>query len=308
MMIEIEKIDALMKAELAATCPLDDVARSLLASGGKRLRARLTLFLAEVLGIHSDQAIPWALANEILHNASLVHDDIQDRDRFRRGRPTVWAEHGLELAISLGDHLLMKPFLLVQKIPVAAEARLDLQGYIAQTVSRMAKAQVDEYRLTVTSPNLKSDYLQVISDKTSALFELPVIGLCRLAGLSATESRQWVKAFQKLGEYFQILDDLKDIRGLKGKPNRGADLCEGKISAIVVAYVAMRPEKAEELQSILKSRCVSVEEVDHWLREFDDSGAIRFVESWLKELWIEFESLLPQKLQESKIREMVCVP
>ena len=281
--------------QLGETHAVDALARELLAAGGKRLRSKLTLELADLMDIPSTLALPWAAANELLHSASLIHDDVQDRDQSRRGRPTLWSEHGVEVAVSTGDYLLMKPFCLVTELDVAAEVRCKLIQLICDAVSRMAVAQVQERVLLkrLGDVSLRPQYLEVISGKTSALFELPVAGLSLLAGQDETERQHLVTSFRRLGQYFQILDDLKDVLGLKGKPERGADLREGKVSALVSAYLEIRPERAGQLGRFLIGPERGHEEIAHWLGEFEDAGAIEATRVWLEKVWGEFEDALP---------------
>ncbi|MEQ1877505.1 MAG: polyprenyl synthetase family protein, partial [Bdellovibrionia bacterium] len=89
--------------------PMGPIIEEQLASGGKRLRARLALSAMECFGGRAESAIPWAAACEFLHNATLIHDDIQDGDKVRRGKPTVWVLHGTPQAINAGDLMLMLP-------------------------------------------------------------------------------------------------------------------------------------------------------------------------------------------------------
>ena len=284
-----------LEHQLSGSHSVDDLSRGLLAAGGKRVRSRLTLELAAMMEIPEDVALPWAAANELLHSASLVHDDIQDRDLYRRGRPTLWSEHGVEVAISVGDYLLMKPFCLVNAMTVSCETRVGLGQLICDAVSRMAVAQVQE-RLLLTrlgESSVRPHYLEVISGKTSALFELPVAGLSLIAGQSEEDRAHLVDSFRRLGHYFQILDDLKDVLGLKGKPERGADLREGKVSALVSAYLELRPHHAASLGAFLGGPRREADAIAHWLGEFEAAGAIEATWAWLEKLWTEFEDALP---------------
>ena len=90
-----------------------------LDTGGKRLRAKLTLQLAELFHIDHHDALQWALAVELLHNATLIHDDIQDGDRTRRNRPTTWSIHGVPQAINAGDLGLMLPYQCIVFLRIA---------------------------------------------------------------------------------------------------------------------------------------------------------------------------------------------
>lgn len=288
-------LDHYLKHQLSGDHSVDELSRSLLAAGGKRIRSRLTLELAAMMDVAQDVALPWAAANEMLHSASLVHDDIQDRDLHRRGRPTLWSEHGVEVAISVGDHLLMKPFCLVNAIALPPETRVGLAQLICDAVSRMAVAQVQERLLLkrLGESSVTPHYLEVISGKTSALFELPVAGLSLIAGQDEDERARLVDSFRRLGHYFQILDDLKDVLGMKGKPERGADLREGKVSALVSAYLELRPHHAERLGAFLSGPRREAAGIAHWLGEFETAGAIDATWAWLEKLWAEFEDALP---------------
>jgi geranylgeranyl pyrophosphate synthase len=92
-------------------------------TGGKRLRALLPLMVAEALGKEAASMVPFGAACEMLHNATLVHDDLQDGDRQRRGRDTVWARFGAPHAINLGDAMFYYAVLLVQRVEATAEDR-----------------------------------------------------------------------------------------------------------------------------------------------------------------------------------------
>ena len=120
-----------------------------LATGGKRLRARLALAACQALGGSAKDAIDWAAAVELLHNASLVHDDIQDGDRTRRGKPALWVTHGAAQAINTGDLLLMLPFRALADY--SAETQASLVQILASYAERTARGQIRELRLTASA-------------------------------------------------------------------------------------------------------------------------------------------------------------
>src|SRR5690349_12844089 len=99
-----------------------DVGLSHLETGGKRLRARLALAATAALGADSRGAIGWAAACEMLHNATLIHDDLQDGDRVRRGKPTAWVRYGQNQAINGGDLMLILPFAAIGEVRAPAPA------------------------------------------------------------------------------------------------------------------------------------------------------------------------------------------
>jgi geranylgeranyl diphosphate synthase type I len=102
-----------------------------LASGGKRLRASLALCATRALGGSPCAGVAWAAACEMLHNASLVHDDLQDGDTLRRGQPTVWSRYGAAQAVNVGDLMLMLPFLALEHGPIDDGVRWRLSRLLA---------------------------------------------------------------------------------------------------------------------------------------------------------------------------------
>ncbi|MEO1336111.1 MAG: polyprenyl synthetase family protein, partial [Myxococcota bacterium] len=112
-----------------------------LFTGGKRLRAKLALASLDALDGPSEAAIPWAAACELLHNATLVHDDLQDGDPVRRGRFAVWVRHGQAQAINAGDLLLMLPFIALEHVPANDSVRWQLSRAIARRAEQTVRGQ-----------------------------------------------------------------------------------------------------------------------------------------------------------------------
>ena len=133
----LSRVEARM-TELAGDRLIDPAAAMVcehLDTGGKRLRARLALASCQALGGTAEDAVDWAAAVELLHNASLIHDDIQDGDRTRRGRPALWTKYGAAQAINTGDLLLMLPFRALNRYPAEAQAALE---HLTQRFGRIA--------------------------------------------------------------------------------------------------------------------------------------------------------------------------
>ena len=113
----LETIDKMMQDVLQVDLdPAAAIAGEHLSTGGKRLRARLAMETGVRLGAEGKEILPWAAACELLHNATLVHDDLQDGDRVRRGQPTMWVKHGPAQAINAGDLMWVAPYLALEKL------------------------------------------------------------------------------------------------------------------------------------------------------------------------------------------------
>jgi geranylgeranyl pyrophosphate synthase len=203
-------------------------AAAVVDAGGKRLRPLLALLVAgDGPGPGSAEErslLVSAAAVELVHVATLVHDDVLDRAPLRRGLATIWAQDGAEAAVGSGDALLAAAFRAV-----ADEAQAPVAGVLATAASSLAAGELmqraDAYRLDVTPERYE---LRVIG-KTAALFE----AACRIGGLHGDVPEEEAGAIGRdLGVAFQLLDDLLDIEGdpaVTGKA-RGTDLLDGTVT------------------------------------------------------------------------------
>lgn len=253
---------------------LGGMAQEHLATGGKRLRARLALAAATALGAPEDAALAWATACELAHNATLVHDDVQDGDPVRRGQPTVWKRHGVAQAINAGDLLFMVPYTAVlqaEHSPVTASLCAALANFLGTVI----RGQALECSLLAAGATERPVYERMIRGKTSALFELPVYGAALIAGHGADAAAALTRPFAPLGMLFQMQDDTLDLYGDKGREAPGSDIREGKISALVVEHLARAPADRPWLLNILRTERDATREADvlEVMRRFVASGA-----------------------------------
>ena len=232
---------------------LYDAAGHLIVHGGKRLRPYMVIKSCEILGGKMNNALPAASAVEMIHNFTLVHDDIMDNDEMRHGVQTVHKKFGMPIAILAGDVLFSKAFQVVSESKLKEHA-------IAQLISRLAKACVDvcegqllDIRMAGQgrNPNEK-EYIEMISKKTAALFDVS----CAMGAICATGKTTDVtnlSAFgRNLGIAFQITDDLIGIMGdpkITKKPV-GNDIREGKKSLPIL--MAIKLAKGKDKKAILK--------------------------------------------------------
>jgi len=262
--------------ELAGDRAVDPGARMVrehLGAGGKRLRARLALAACHALGGYAEDAIDWAAAVELLHNASLIHDDIQDGDRTRRGEPALWARYGAAQAINTGDLLLMLPFRALNRYP--AEAQAALVQILAEYAESTARGQIRELALTASPDKGWGDYFDAVSGKTGTLFALPVRGAAELAGLMPEEAQELASALSSIGVIYQLQDDLLDLFDEKGRRPRGSDIYEGRLSAVVLTHLDLHPEDGPALFEVLgKPREETTpREVSDLINRFIEDGA-----------------------------------
>jgi len=249
-----------------------------LQSGGKRVRARLALAAVEALGSSRQDGIAWGAAVETLHNATLVHDDIQDGDMLRRGEPTLWVRHGMPQAINAGDLMLMMPTILLEHLAVPDAVRWNLALALARRAASTVRGQAEEMALTHSRRIDWKSYLHAVAGKTGQLLALPVEGAALLAGRTAEEAAQLGEEFVRLGVIFQLQDDARDLYAEKGR-GRGSDLREGKCSALVVAHLGLHPEDEGWLVDLLltpRARTADAD-IDRAITAFREGGALHEV-------------------------------
>ncbi len=218
---------------------LGEAGSSTLAAGGKRLRPLLVLLAARNTGPLDGAVTRAAAAVELLHMATLVHDDVLDGAELRRGLPTVARTYGDQMAISTGNYLLAQAFAeLAGSGDAAAVAEL---SEVAWGLSEGERLQADDaFRTTVSV----DDYLHRCRLKTADLFSAACRLGARMSGLG-DETVEALGAFgDSLGLSFQMLDDILDLTGdeaVTGK-RRGADLRDGTVTLPIVLAIATRPD------------------------------------------------------------------
>jgi geranylgeranyl pyrophosphate synthase len=204
---------------------LAEHAGATIAAGGKRLRPLLVLVAAGPPPGPADDLVRAAVAVELVHSATLVHDDVLDAADLRRGRPTVWAAAGRDMAVAVGDLLFSRAF-----AEIALTGSLEAVRALSRASSALAEGELLQ-REDAWNPGVPVErYLRRCELKTAALFE----AACELgAGHGAPAALEGLRAFGRgIGLAFQLLDDVLDVSGppeRTGKP-RGTDLLDGTVT------------------------------------------------------------------------------
>jgi len=233
---------------------LANMCRYHMGTGGKRLRALLPLLVAEALKVNPSYLVPFGAACEMLHNATLVHDDLQDGDQVRRGQETVWSRYGTSQAINLGDAMFYYTLLLVHRIDFPRARRVATSRRLLHETLRVIEGQELEFKLKQSASPTLADYFTMVQGKTSGLFALPIAGAAELCGPPAEVLEGLQEAARHMGVLFQIQDDVLDLYADKGRDEQGSDIREGKRSILVVhALENAAPERARWLREVLDS-------------------------------------------------------
>jgi geranylgeranyl diphosphate synthase type I len=220
-------------------------------AGGKGVRPALAVLSAEAAGADAAAGVPGAVAVELVHNFSLLHDDVIDGDRERRHRPTVWALYGVGPAVLVGDALLtLGHQVLLEHGPTGAAASTELSDAVAAMIGGQADDMAFEGRSDVTS----DECLGMVAGKTGALLSCAAAIGSVLVGAPATVVAALRSYGAHLGVAFQAVDDILGIWGdpeRTGKP-RGNDLSTRKKSLpVVFALDADDRDRAGELRRLL---------------------------------------------------------
>ncbi|MEE6249940.1 MAG: polyprenyl synthetase family protein [Bdellovibrionota bacterium] len=271
---------------------------------GKLLRPQMTFDLLVALGVSDTNAEQWALITELIHNASLIHDDLQDEDEYRRGQKSYWAQFGMVSAINAGDFLIMKSSHAIGDLEVADDVKWKLNQILMNCSMELVRGQELELELEHTADiDLWDRYLDCISKKTSSLFLMAVQAAAYLSEVKL-DLASLEEVFAQYGKCFQLYDDLIDLIGDKGREKSANDLREGKWSSLVIRYILENGSKKEELRQFLKKNRKDVcdESVNFWVKEFLESGVIDFskneIRQSLKQLKLSIKKS-PKKIEEN---------
>ncbi|MBO4475231.1 MAG: polyprenyl synthetase family protein [Bacteroidales bacterium] len=233
----------LIRDSLRSDIPLlEKVNSDLLSNGGKQIRPMLSLLVSSALGQPGEESAVFAAATQLIHNATLFHDDVADCSSLRRGKPTLSAVIGPSAAVLVGDFWLSRAVRIVVSRPHQSEA-IEL---FSKTLSDLAEGEMLQLQMASDASTAEKDYLRIIYCKTASLFETA----CRLAACSVDATQELTDAAGRygaaVGMAFQIRDDIFDYQqGEIGKPV-GLDLTEQKITLPLLGAMKNLPQSGQE--------------------------------------------------------------
>ena len=211
-------------------------------ASGKRIRPMLVLLACAAAGGLWEQALPAAAAVELIHNFSLIHDDIQDDSELRRGRPTVWKKWNVAQAINAGDSMFALAHVSLQRLDKFVEADIALKAarILPQTSLELTQGQYLDLDYESREKLSVEDYWPMVSGKTAALLAACALLGALIAGVDEHHQKLYCTFGEKLGLAFQAYDDLLGIWGdaaLTGK-SAASDLVSGKKSLPILHALA----------------------------------------------------------------------
>lgn len=273
---QLNEFEERLKSSLSARSPfVYEVTEHILTRRGKRLRPAFVFLSAGQMAADPQKAMLAALAVELIHTATLLHDDVIDLSSTRRGQPTVNSKWNNLVSVLMGDYLFSKAFrLLVQSDSVG------LMEAFSQATERVSVGQLVEIQHINNFDIAEADYFSLISDKTASLFAVSCESGGILSGCSERE-REKIREFgEKVGMAFQISDDLLDLVGTEAVTGKtvGNDLREGKVTLPLIYTLnnGGSPRK-REITALLKNGAENgaVEKVARIVHE---SGGVEYAQ------------------------------
>ncbi len=260
---------------------LYDAATHLIKAGGKRLRPLATVLAGRMYGLPEELGVVAGASVEILHNFTLVHDDIIDNDNLRRGVPTVHVMWGVPTAIVAGDVLFSKSFEVLSRLAskLPADRVVKSVQRLAWAATTIAEGQALEFELSRRNDVSIEDYITMVYKKTAALFDASLVIGATLAGANDSELNKLSRYAWGVGIAFQIQDDILGLTSdekVLGKPIY-SDIREGKRTILVIHALNNLPEsKKLKLLSILGKKGASREELVEAARIIESAGSIDY--------------------------------
>ncbi len=273
---ELVRFGEIFKQSLKSKVGLVDlVTRYILKQKGKKIRPLLVLLSSKAAGEVTERSYRGAILVELLHTATLVHDDVVDNAETRRGFPSINAVWKNKIAVLIGDYLLARGLM------IAVEGNdFDFLKVITRTVKRMSEGELLQIKKTRSMDNDEKTYFRIIADKTASLLST----CCEIGARAATNDNSEIEAMRNFGENlgiaFQIRDDILDYIGktnIIGKP-LGGDIREKKITLpLIYALKNAGNSESKKIIKIIKNGKTSAD-VKYVIDFVKDKGGIQYSE------------------------------
>ena len=273
----VEEVEGLL-AGVGERAPeaLVEPALGVLTSDGKRLRPLLVVLCARMGEPDRGDLLRATTAIEVLHTATLIHDDIVDKAEHRRGEPTTVARYGRETAIAAGDYLFAAAFSELAEIEDPRLVRA-----FSEASEGLAAGELEQYRASGATVDVEA-YLEHIRKKTAGLFKAACVAGGSLGGLSLRQIDSLATYGQALGIAFQMSDDIMDLVGKPGLMGKGigTDLAEGTMTLPVI--FALGEGDAETIRKVLASPSPSPELLEAGIEAVLATDAVAKTEAWAR--------------------------
>ncbi|HXJ82996.1 MAG TPA: polyprenyl synthetase family protein [Candidatus Methylomirabilis sp.] len=258
---ELKAVEEAIAAQIESPVALiHEMGEFIAGAGGKRLRPILLLMAARLAGYVGPRAVRMGCVVELLHTATLIHDDVVDRAPLRRGRPSANARWGDDASVLVGDHLYSKSFALMVQ-----DGDAEVLETLARATVSMTEAEVFQLEKKRSGVMGEADYLRIITQKTASFMS----ACCRIGALLGHSDPGQVEGLTRygldIGIAFQISDDSLDFIADQERLGKaiGADLKEGKRTLPLISTLGRAaPHDRERIQTLLKGSALDPHEIE----------------------------------------------
>lgn len=289
----------------------------LLDQGGKRWRPILCLLVVEALGKKAEDYIEFSIIPEVIHNATLIHDDIEDNSDMRRGNVAVHKKFGIDIANNLGDFMYFFPLrALIDSKKLNSETKNRILSFYIREMTRVSLGQAVDIAwhngyVDISTIN-ENKYLEMAHDKTGVLSRFA----CELGAVIGDADDSLVEKFGKFGATigiaFQIEDDILNIYESdlsKNKGGIGDDISEGKITMMIIHTLeSAEPSEGNRLKEILSMHTKDkdlIKEAIAIITKYDSKEyATKIAIDLVKNAWDDIDKSIPDSDAKSKIKEL----
>ena len=281
-----------------------EVSFYILKSGGKRIRPTIAILIAYALGYKGKELITLSSAIELLHTATLIHDDVVDESDIRRGKKSIHKKWDNAHGVLVGDFVYSKAFQLM-----ASLNNKEIIKTLANSTNKISEGEVLQLKLIESNKLREEDYYEIIGRKTAELFKASALS----AALLSDANNKLVEASGNfafsLGMVFQLRDDLLDYSGNKEITGKitGKDFMEGKVTLpLIKAFEFSSPKDLKFLNEAFKRKDRS--DLEKIINLFNECGSIEYVENITEEYskkCLDFLSNLPDSHFRDSLKDIV---
>jgi geranylgeranyl diphosphate synthase type I len=274
-------------------------------SGGKRLRPTLAILVADAVSGKGEKAIPFGITLEVVHNFTLVHDDIMDKDDFRRGIPTVHTRWDEATAINAGDALFARAFEILSMTDASPDLFRRLVNDVASMVRRIGEGQQWDMEFEKREDVQEEEYLKMIEHKTALMFMTGAKGGALIAGGTEAQAQAMWDYGRHIGVGFQIHDDWLNLAAdpTQFKKPIGGDLKSAKKTIIIIHAFANGTEgQLAPVRAVFGNQDATKEQVDAAIKALKAIGSLDYAAKRAKEHAIKAREML-DTLHDSEYRK-----
>ncbi|MCL7388972.1 MAG: polyprenyl synthetase family protein [Thaumarchaeota archaeon] len=285
----------------------------LMSRGGKRWRPALMVMVYEALGGKIEDILPLTIIPEVIHNGTLVVDDVEDESDYRRGKPCIHKIYGVDIAINMGNTMYFLPLLIISKINLPDDKKFRILDEYVKTMVELSIGQAMDiaWHKGLVNDITEEQYMQMTLLKTGALARFSVKIACIMADASREIEEKISRFSESLAVAFQIQDDILNIIGEESKYGKeiGGDIKEGKRTLLVIkALENLPPHKAERLREILKMRTSNEDLIKEAVNLLKESRSIDYARRTCIELlskaWNDLDKVLPSSQAKEKLKAL----